>query len=273
MERNRKTRLFDGVVIGLVAVVALIALLAALPERGEAPTEATQATEAVEPPKNTYRSDAFYREDGILHYADAAHAVGIDVSVHQGVIDWSAVADSGVEFAILRVGYRGSTVGELYEDEQFRDNLRGARDAGLKVGAYFFSQARDATEAREEAEYACKLLGGEALELPLYYDWEVVSGDSRVTHPAEVDMTACAAAFCETVEAAGYEAGVYFNQTYGYDYLDLGALGNYALWLAEYNETPTFSYRFDCLQYSDSGTVAGIVGKVDLDLLFLTEEE
>lgn len=271
MARKKRNRRIDGAVIGLVAAVALIALLAALPNRDTAPTESTEATEANEPPKNAYRSEAFYREDGVLHYADAAHMLGIDVSVHQGVIDWSAVADSGVEFAILRVGYRGSTVGELYEDEQFRDNLRGAREAGLKVGAYFFSQARDEAEAREEAEYACKLLGGEALELPLYYDWEVVSGDSRVTHPTEVDMTACAAEFCKTVEAAGYEAGVYFNQTYGYDYLDLGALAEYHLWLAEYNETPSFAYHFDCLQYSDRGEVAGIGGAVDMDLLIVSE--
>lgn len=269
MARKKDSRRIDGIVIGLVAAVALLALLAALP-RGESKTPEETQNEA---PKNTCRSEAFYREDGFLRYADAPHMVGIDVSVHQGVIDWSAVADSGVEFAVLRVGYRGSTVGELYADETFYENLRGAQDAGLKVGAYFFSQARNAEEAREEAEYACALLDGERLDLPLYYDWEVVNGESRVTSPAEVDMTACAVAFCEAVEAAGYRAGVYFNQTYGYDHLDLGALAHYRLWLAEYNETPTFSYRFDCLQYSDSGTVAGIVGKVDLDLLLLTEEE
>lgn len=266
MSRNRKrgARWLPWMAIGLVGVIALCGLVISLRREEPSPQEAAK--------RNQYSAEAFYREDGFLRYADAEHMVGIDVSTHQGLIDWQQVADSGVEFAIIRIGYRGSTVGELYGDEQFRYNLQSAQAAGLKVGAYFFSQARNADEAEEEAEFACELLDGAELELPLYYDWETVEGESRVQHPSEVDMTACALAFCKTVEAEGYLPGVYFNQTYGYDYLDLGALTQYHLWLAEYNKTPTFSYHFDCLQYSDSGAVAGIEGSVDMDLLILTEE-
>lgn len=215
---------------------------------------------------NEYSAEAFFVENGFLRYAEAEHMVGIDVSTHQGLIDWEAVAGSGVEFAIIRAGYRGSTVGELYEDEQFVYNLTEAKNAGLQVGVYFFSQALNAQEAREEAEYVCELLNGTDLELPVFYDWEFIGG--RVSNPADIPMTECAIAFCNAIMEQGYEAGVYFNQNYGYDYLNLRALQKYTLWLAEYDETPDFAYHFDCLQYTDAGSIDGIEGSVDLDIFF-----
>lgn len=230
-----------------------------------------QTAELPEVAHNTYRTDGFYREDGFLRYADAPHMVGVDVSAHQEDIDWEAVAAAGVEFAIIRAGYRGSTEGGLYEDAFFRANVEGAQAAGLQVGVYFFSQARNAAEAREEAEYACSLIDGYTLSLPVFYDWETVAGSERVPSPEGIPMTDCALAFCETVENCGNAAGVYFNQTYGYLYLDLDELQGYTLWLAEYNDVPTFSYSFDCLQYTDSGVVDGISVPVDLNLLIIRE--
>lgn len=256
-------------VLGFLAAVLVIAigtaahlLLAPEPAEADEPPAPTAAS-------NEYDTDAFIMGDGFLRYEAAPYLVGIDVSTHQGVIDWQAVADAGVEFAILRVGYRGSTEGKLYEDEQFRENLDGARAAGLKLGVYFFSQALTPEEAEEEAVFACRLLDGEKLDLPVFYDWEEVSGGSRVESAASVPMTDCTIAFCEAVERKGYTAGVYFNQTYGYQYLELAELQDYTLWLAEYGNTPSFGYHFDCLQYTDSGTVNGIEGQVDLDLLIL----
>lgn len=248
----------------LVIVVGTAAYLLRAPEQSD-PGEPTVATAA----ENEYDADAFVMREGFLCYEGAPYRIGIDVSTHQGMIDWQAVADAGVEFAILRVGYRGSTEGKLYEDEQFRQNLAGARAAGLQLGVYFFSQALTPAEAEEEAELACRLLDGEVLELPVFYDWEEVPGSSRVESAAAVPMTDCAIAFCEAVERKGYTAGVYFNQNYGYGHLELERLQNYMLWLAEYGDTPSFRYHFDCLQYSDSGTVNGIEGAVDLDLLIL----
>lgn len=246
----------------LLAAVFLLGILSSCVDTPPAPTEETA-------PANPYLEEAFYREDGFLRYSDAEHLVGIDVSTHQGLIDWQQVAQAGVQFAIIRAGYRGSTVGELYEDEQFRYNLTEARAAGLKVGVYFFSQAVNEADAREEADYVCNLLEGEKLDLPVFFDWETVDGSDRVSHPSEIDMTACTIAFCEQVKSAGFDPGVYFNQTYGNHYLELAALQDYMLWLAEYNETPSFPYAFDCLQYTDSGSVTGIEGGVDLDLLIL----
>ena len=225
-------------------------------------TEATEETA----PLNERKTEDFTMEDGFLRYPGAV--AGIDVSTHQGLIDWEQVRDAGIEFAIVRAGYRGSTKGLLYEDELFWDNLNGAKEAGLRVGVYFFSQALTVEEAVEEAEYVCDLLDGEPLELPVYYDWEQVSGQSRITDPGAIPLTDCSVAFCETVRQQGYTPGVYFNQDYGYAYLDFIRLQNYQLWLAEYGDNPTFRYRFDCLQYSDAGILPGIETTVDMNLLF-----
>lgn len=224
-----------------------------------APTEPTAAPNERDP-------EDFYMETGVLHYPGAE--LGIDVSTHQGLIDWGQVADAGVSFAIIRAGYRGSTKGNLYEDELFWDNLNGAKEAGLKVGVYFFSQALTVEEAVEEAEYVLDILDGEPLELPVYFDWEQIAGLSRVSDPGKLPLTECSEAFCETVRQQGYTPGVYFNQDYGYAYLDFVRLQNYELWLAEYGDNPTFRYRYDCLQYTDAGNIPGIETTVDMDLIF-----
>ncbi len=266
----RKTKLRSFLRVALPVLLSLLVLLTValligyfrrIQERARLPELA----------HNTYRSEAFYYDDAYLRYADAPHLVGIDVSAHQGEIDWAAVAADGVEFALIRVGYRGSTEGGLYEDTAFRANVEGAQKAGIQVGVYFFSQARNAQEAREEAEFACGLVDGYTLSLPVFFDWETVEGSERVPSATGIPMTECALAFCETVEHCGYAAGVYFNQTYGYLHLELEALQGYMLWLAEYHDVPTFSYGFDCLQYTDSGVVDGITVPVDLNLLIIRE--
>lgn len=270
--RKKKDRqlLLAVVVIALVIFLVIGGLVLALSSLGRETAElpATQPRATAAP--NSYDPQGFYREDGFLHYR-GEHLVGIDVSTHQELIDWEQVASSGVDFAILRIGYRGSSRGDLYEDETFRANLRGAKEAGLLVGGYFFSQAITPQEAWDEAVYVCELLEDETMDLPIFYDWEEVSADSRTGNIRDIPMTDCALAFCRRIEQGGYEAGVYFNQTYGNHYLDLEHLQDYTLWLAEYNEVPGFDYHFDLLQYSDSGTIPGIETDVDLDLWILQE--
>ena len=243
----------------LVAVVAASAILATPDEKRNIAM-------------NHYDADSFYEENGMLRYAKSAHLTGVDVSEHQEKIDWAAVRAAGVDFAILRIGYRGYTEGSLREDSWFAENYTAARAAGVQLGVYFFSQATTLEEAREEADYTLELLDGRTLELPVFYDWETVAGSTRTPSPDGPPLTQCAAAFCQTVEAAGYTAGVYFNQTYGYTYFDLGYLQDYVLWLAEYGTTPEFLYHFDCLQYSSTGVVDGITGDVDLNLFLMPEK-
>ena len=253
------------ITLSLVIVAILVALFY---PRGEAEKEPpTTVQSPPQKPRNDYITENFYYEDGFLRYKDRSYMIGIDVSTHQETIDWQAVADSGVEFAIIRAGFRGSSRGDLYEDDCFAGNLEGAKEAGLKIGVYFFSQAVNEEEAIEEAKYVCNLLEGVSLDLPVFYDWEYLEG--RVPQPWDAPMTECAVAFCEEIKIAGYEPGVYFNQDYGRSYLDLIKLQDYTLWLAEYGESPDFPYLYHCIQYSDSGTVPGIEGDVDLDLMFI----
>lgn len=255
--------ILSAILLFLILTLALYSCLAQ-PETAPEPdvTEPPQETAA----RNERDPKDFVMEDGFLRYPGAE--VGIDVSTHQGLIDWEQVRDAGVTFAIVRAGYRGSTRGELYEDELFWDNLNGAKEAGLKVGVYFFSQAMTVEEAEEEAAFVLDLLDGEPLELPVYFDWEQIAGTSRITDPGLLPLTDCSVAFCEAVRQEGYTPGVYFNQDYGYAYLDFTRLQTYDMWLAEYGDNPTFRYHYDCLQYTDAGRLPGIDTTVDMDLIF-----
>jgi GH25 family lysozyme M1 (1,4-beta-N-acetylmuramidase) len=195
--------------------------------------------------------------------------VGIDVSSHQGNVDWQSVRQSGVDFVILRVGYRGYTDGGIFADATFTENLQAAKSAGLKIGVYFFSQAITVQEAEEEAAFVLDALHGVSLDLPVYFDWEFVEETAARTNEASSEtLTDCAIAFCEAVEKAGYKAGVYFNQSLGYLMMNLGRLKEYDFWLAEYHVNPEFYYHFHMWQYTDHGDVSGVTGNVDLNIRF-----
>ena len=143
-----------------------------------------------------------FRENG-----EVRSQLGVDVSDHQGAIDWSAVASDGVDFAFVRVGNRGYTEGALYADTRYAENIDNATSAGLDVGAYFFSQAVSVEEAREEAEFVLRLLAGRYLALPVAYDHEpVADGAGRANNMDRETLTACARAFCERLEQGGYSS-------------------------------------------------------------------
>lgn len=204
---------------------------------------------------------AVYRQNG------RSARTGIDISFYQGEIDWQAVAGDGIDFVILRLGYRGYTEGGLFTDQYFDQNLRGALDAGLDVGVYFFSQAITPEEAEAEAQYVLNALEGYDTACPIAFDWEPISDNTARTNGLDGGtLTRCAAAFCKTIQQAGRRPAVYFNQSLGYLRYDLRELTDYDLWLAEYGGKPDFYYHFDLLQYTHTGRVAGIEGDVDLDL-------
>ena len=203
-----------------------------------------------------------YRPGGILK-----SQVGVDVSDHQGFIDWNAVAADGIDFAFVRVGNRGYTEGGLSVDARFDDNISGAQAAGLQAGAYFFSQATNVQEAVEEAEFVISHLGGRALELPVAFDHEPVADPNGRANNVDRDtLTACALAFCERLEKAGYVTMVYGNNGDMARY-DRSALGNRPIWFAEYDApTPRARFDFAIWQYTNGGTVTGINTSVDLNL-------
>ena len=218
--------------------------------------------------RNTYIPQAFVQgENGWIFYPDALQ--GVDVSVYQGEIDWQAVADAGVDFAIIRVGYRGYSQGAIQPDTNFQKNMEGALKAGLDVGVYFFSQATTVREAEEEADYVLEAIRNYPVTYPVVFDWEFIDGQQARTDEIDGErMTECAKTFCELVQAGGYTPMVYFNQEQGYLYYQLDQLDEFSFWLAEYDEKPDFFYHFAMWQYTHTGTVPGIPGNVDLNLAF-----
>lgn len=221
-------------------------------------------------PRNAYEAECFYEENGIRFYRsdDIVGVAGVDVSSYQPTVDWMQVKEAGIDFAMIRLGYRGYSTGKLDLDDSFLNHMEGAAEAGLDIGVYFFSQALTPEEAEEEARYVLTWLEGYDITYPVVFDWEEVSGPARTDEMNMLMLTACAEAFCKTIEAAGYEASVYFNQAYGYEQLNLVSLRDYEFWLAEYAPAPTFAYDFDMWQYTNEGTVPGIEGPVDLNIYF-----
>jgi len=227
-------------------------------------------------PANCWLPEGFSMEDGRAAYrADGVEArLGVDVSHMQGKIDWQAVADDGVEFAIIRAGGRGYGVdtGTLYEDTRFAYNLKQAQKAGLQVGTYFFSQATSVQEAEEEAQFLLDMLDGAQLSGPVVFDWENIDYTEARTDNVDVTtLTEAALAFCRIIEQAGYQPMVYLNQYMAYLRYNTG-VAKYPLWLAQYSEKPDFPYEFWMWQFTDQGRVDGIQGNVDLNLFFMPPE-
>ena len=224
-------------------------------------------------PTNNYDKSAFYKDGSIMRYNDpnVRTRLGIDVSQYQGDIDWTAVAGSGVEFVIARVGGRGYTIGSIYADKKFDDYADGAAAAGLQVGAYFYSQAISVQEAEEEAYFVLDKLRGHTITGPVVFDWEVVGKSSARTYGIETSVLCAAArAFCKIIEDAGYQAMIYTDSYAGYVKYDLSQIVDYPLWFAYYSSNaPTFYYDFAMWQYTDKGSVPGIKGSVDMDLWFI----
>lgn len=269
----RKTPKWVPLAMGLAAVCAIVIGIVLLESRlAPEPTEpatvpTTVATEPTLPPNPYGPEDFSYDEEGYMACSAGSYRLGIDVSSHQNQIDWQQVADAGIEFVFVRLGYRGYSLGDIYADDYVDYNLREARAAGLQVGAYFYSQALNETEAAEEAAFCLDILGDYALDLPLVFDWEYVSEDARTGAMSRDALTACAVTFCEAVEAAGYEPMVYTNPDLAETLFDLTALGEYPLWLAMYTDTMGYPYAFDIWQYTASGDLPGIEGDVDINIM------
>lgn len=207
---------------------------------------------------------AFYKEN-----EEITSIAGIDVSEHQGDIDWNAVKNAGIEFAIIRVGYRTYGGGEITLDTTFEQNLRNADAAGIKTGVYFFSQAIDPEEAIEEADAVIDAIRPYNITYPVIFDWELIVGDSARTDTMTVDNLADACiSFCERVKSAGYTPMIYQNKNTTMFKLDLPKLKDYDFWLAEYGDKPTYYYDYQMWQYSSTGKVPGINGEVDMNISF-----
>lgn len=212
------------------------------------------------------------KSDGKLSYmvnGKEKSRLGIDVSENQHTIDWNAVAADDIDFAMIRLGYRGATAGDLYLDERYEENMEGARAVGIKRGVYFFSQATTPEEAREEADFVLRYLKGEKLDYPIAFDSEEkVIGISRArTQGLSVaEMTAIAEAFCDRIEQAGYNTIVYGNRNDISRY-KRSSMEKRGVWWAEYGmPAPTGKIDFTMWQYTNTGKVDGIEGDVDMNI-------
>jgi len=194
-------------------------------------------------------------------------ALGIDVSKWNGDINWTAVKNSGVSYVIIRCGYRGSSTGALIQDPKFYTNIKGASAAGLKVGVYFFTQAVNEVEAVEEASMVLNLIKGYGISYPVFIDTEGSGG--RADGLDKGTRTAVCNAFCATVQNGGYKAGIYASKSWFDGKLNAGTLSGYKIWLAQYATKPTYGGRYDLWQYTSSGAIGGINGKVDLNTSYL----
>lgn len=250
----------------IIAAVLAALLLCGCSERPQ-PTE-RPTDPPVTLPQSPYTAQDYRYEDGFLTCTAGETVLGVDVSSHQEVIDWQQVAAAGIQFAFVRLGNRGYESGQLSADTYAMANLTGAQEAGLLVGAYLFSQAVSVEEAKEEAAFALEILDEFQLDLPLVYDWEYVNEEARTAQVDARTLTDCTKAFCIAVEEAGYESMIYFNSYQATDLLYLNELEAYPWWLAMYDVSMDFPCKADLWQYTKTGSVPGIEGNVDVNLMF-----
>lgn len=227
-------------------------------------------------PRHGYDYSGLKLEDnGRYTYSENGEQIsrtGIDVSYHQGDVDWTKVADDGIDFVIMRVGYRGYESGVLNVDGRFHEYVKGALDAGLDVGVYFFSQAVDSEEAIEEANFVMEQIRGYDITFPVIFDWEFMDDENARTHGIEpYTVTECAAAFCDTVADGGYRPMVYSSRRFALLKLNMSKLADFDFWFAEYKDghnEPSYPYNFQIWQYASDGRVDGIDGEVDMNICF-----
>lgn len=224
--------------------------------------------------KNTYKDKNFHQDDnGIITYSEDGKVIthmGIDASRFQGSIDFKKLKDQGVEFAILRCGFRSYGSGVLNTDSSFDTFAKNAIKNDIKIGAYFFSSAITTQEALEEANYVLDIIKPYKITYPVVIDFEEIAGDTyRQENLSEKELTDIIITFCDTIEKAGYKPMIYSNLKGFVGRLDLTRLEKYEKWFAYYSDTPYFPYEFSIWQYTESGKLDGVSGNtIDLNISF-----
>ncbi len=223
-------------------------------------------------PTNTCNPEDFKEDKGVVTYAGTSY-VGINVSWKMGDIDWQAVADSGVDFAMIRVGHREYEKGRIARDPKFEENMQGAIDAGLPVGVYFYSKAVTDAEADEEAAFVLEQTRLYRVTCPIAIYWEYDRKDdgeidekSRTVRCNGDQVTGFIQTFCKKVKSTGYDAAYYCTKDMGYNSLDLSRLVDYDMWYAEQRPAPSFYYQFQMWQYTKDADVPGITEKVPVTI-------
>ncbi|MDE6744692.1 MAG: glycoside hydrolase family 25 protein [Lachnospiraceae bacterium] len=218
------------------------------------------------------RGNLSVSENGEISYTSqngTSARKGIDVSQHQGDIDWEQVAASGVELAIIRAGIRGYGTGALVTDEYFERNMEGAAANGIDIGVYFFTQAITVEEALEEAQYVLELIAPYDITYPIVIDVENPNASARANALTQAQRTEIVSAFCDAIAEAGYTPMIYGGVYSLFGMLDIEQINHYKIWFAFYNDYIYYPYQMQMWQYTDKGSIPGIEGAVDLNLWFL----
>ena len=265
--RRGRGRLIVGAILVVIAIIAVLSI-------GSSVRQCSSLFGSIE--ENSYDWSLLSTDGDIKSYTSPSGErakLGVDVSSHNGGgIDWKQLADSGVEFAYVRCGYRGYTEGNIQTDEYAGTNISRAKAAGIDPGIYFFSQAITVEEAREEADYACDVADRFGLDksYPIAFDMEENNvPEERIDGLSAEELTDIALAFCDQVRKRGYTPIVYGNDKWLNGYFDLSRLaGKELIWLAEYDDHPSPSYAFKMWQYTSEADLPGSGGGLDMNLMF-----
>ena len=279
---TRIASFFDNnraVLIAAVVIIGGFTVLSGIKKNNEAEklnySGLSEETEESHYPVSDINHEYFFQDEYNFRSYDDGKITsrrGIDVSEHQGDIDWEKVKESGVEFAFIRVGYRTYDGGNIKEDNKFRYNIEGALENGIEVGVYFFSQAISVDESIEEAKFTVDQIRDYNVTLPIAHDMEEVTEEDRIMHLTSDDRTAIADAFCEIVENYGYDSLIYANPSWLLTKLNIFKIRDRNVWLAHYTDKTPYIFRYEIWQYSDSGIIDGIDEPVDLNVMFIRNE-
>ena len=219
---------------------------------------------------NSYDTAKFvYQNPQMKYYVNGKQAswFGVDISSKQGIVDFKKLKKAGVDFVMIKVGGRGYSSGNIVLDSSYKDYMNGAKNAGLGIGVYFYSQAVDKDEVCEEAETLLELIKDYPVKYPVVFDMESVEGDVARTDALDVSTrTELARIFLKTIKAEGYTPMLYGDKEWLVTKLDLEKLQDYDVWLSQETDTPDYPYEYTMWQYNKSGTVSGISGTAGLNI-------
>lgn len=219
---------------------------------------------------NSYDTAKFvYQNPQMKYYVNGKQAswFGVDISSKQGIVDFEKLKKAGVDFVMIKVGGRGYSSGNIVLDSSYKDYMNGAKNAGLGIGVYFYSQAVDKDEVCEEAETLLELIKDYPVKYPVVFDMESVEGDMARTDALDVSTrTELARIFLKTIKAEGYTPMLYGDKEWLVTKLDLEKLQDYDVWLSQEADTPDYPYEYTMWQYNKSGTVSGISETAGLNI-------
>ena len=266
-------------IIAILIILLFVATIALATSSNKGSEISEEPEQIVIVPYTDYDWSKLSKDNNHYKYEDENYTsmFGIDVAAHQETIDWKKVKEAGVEFAYIRLGYRGAVEGILHTDLEFEKNYRGATENGIKVGVYWYAQPANIQEIVEEAKYVISVLNNRQLDLPIVFDFEETEFSdgsiSRMHGMSGSERTKMAVTFCNEILKNHYDVMIYTNLYWAETFYNWKELEDYPVWYAQYATYPNFNRPLVMWQYDDNGHIDGIDRSVDLDLLFIRKSD